>query len=118
MGSTRLACKSAAEDSIYLPASTLSSKHAYDRVSPFSYLQYDLEGLAEHQFVAVVDKANVPTSGFLVAEFSDSSDAMIRAKVGLGGLLSAGLKMRLPANRPMLTEVRYPRCIPVCLTTG
>ncbi|KAJ6072414.1 hypothetical protein N7467_010499 [Penicillium canescens] len=108
VGSTRLACKSAAEDSIYLPASTLSSKHAYDRVSPFSYLQYDLEGLAEHQFVAVVDKANVPTSGFLVAEFSHSSDAMIRAKVGLGGLLSAGLKMRLPANRPMLTEVKIP----------
>ncbi|KAJ5145965.1 uncharacterized protein N7515_000529 [Penicillium bovifimosum] len=108
VGSTRLACKSAAEDTIHLPASTTSSKHAYDRDAPFSYLQYDLEGLAEHQFVAVVDKANVPTPGFLVAEFSDSSDAMIRAKVGLGGLLSAGLKMRLPANRPMLTEVQIP----------
>lgn len=108
VGSTRLACKSAAEDSIHLPASTPSSKHAYDRTPPFSYLQYDLEALAEHQFVAVVDKANVPTPGFLVAEFSDSSDAMIRAKVGLGGLLSAGLKMRLPASRPMLTEVKIP----------
>ncbi|KAJ5099350.1 hypothetical protein N7532_006351 [Penicillium argentinense] len=108
VGSTRLACKSAAEDVIHLPASTRTSKLAYDRVAPFSYLQYDLEGLAEHQFVAVVDKANVPTQGFLVAEFSDSSDAMIRAKVGLGSLLSAGLKMRLPANRPMLTEVKIP----------
>ncbi|CAG7942408.1 unnamed protein product [Penicillium olsonii] len=108
VGSTRLACKSAAEDSIHLPASTRSSKHAYDRSTPFSYLQYDLEALAEHQFVAVVDKANVPTSGFLVAEFSDSSDSLIRAKVGLGGLLSAGLKVRLPANRPMLTEVKIP----------
>ncbi|KAJ6132672.1 hypothetical protein N7471_007887 [Penicillium samsonianum] len=108
VGSTRLACKSAAEDSIHLPASTRSSKHAYDRTTPFSYLQYDLETLAEHQFVAVVDKANVPTSGFLVAEFSDSSDAVIRAKVGLGGLLSAGLKMRLPAIRPMLMEVKIP----------
>ncbi|KAJ5728226.1 hypothetical protein N7493_004556 [Penicillium malachiteum] len=108
VGSTRLACKSAAEDVIHLPASTPSSKHAYDRVAPFSYLQYDLEGLAEHQFVAVVDKASVPSPGFLVAEFSDSSDAMIRAKVGLGGLLSAGIKVRLPANRPMLTEVKIP----------
>ncbi|KAJ5343061.1 uncharacterized protein N7506_002885 [Penicillium brevicompactum] len=108
VGSTRLACKTATEDSIHLPASTRSSKHAYDRTAPFSYLQYDLESLAEHQFVAVVDKANVPTSGFLVAEFSDSSDSLIRAKVGLGGLLSAGLKMRLPANRPMLTEVKIP----------
>ncbi|KGO75872.1 hypothetical protein PITC_033180 [Penicillium italicum] len=108
VGSTRLACKSAADDSIHLPASTPSSKHAYDRTPPFSYLQYDLEALAEHQFVAVVDKANVPTSGFLLAEFSDSSDAMIRAKVGLGGLLSAGLNMRLPASRPMLMEVKIP----------
>lgn len=108
VGSTRLACKSAAEDGIHLPASTHTSRHPYDRTQPFSYLQYDLEDLAEHQFVAVVDKANVPTDGFVVAEFSESSDALIRAKVGLGGLLSAGLKMRLPAHRPMLTEVRIP----------
>ncbi|KAL4892476.1 PGAP1-domain-containing protein [Aspergillus ambiguus] len=108
IGSTRLACKNAAEDTIHLPASTHFSKHAYDRDEPFSYLQYDLEDLAEHQFVAVVDKAQSPTKGWLLAEFSDSSDAVIRARVGLGGLLSAGLKMRLPANRPMLTEVKIP----------
>lgn len=107
-GSTRLACKNAAEDGIHLPASTRTSKQAYDRTSPFSYLQYDLEDLVEHQFVAVVDKARSPTRGWVVAEFSDSSDSVIRARVGLGGLLSAGLKMRLPANRPMLTEVKVP----------
>ncbi|KAJ5536768.1 hypothetical protein N7513_009954 [Penicillium frequentans] len=107
-GSTRLACKSAQADVIHLPASTPSSKHAYDHVPPFSYLQYDLEGLAEHQFVAVVDKASMPAQGFLVAEFSDSSDSMIRAKVGLGSLLGAGIKMRLPANRPMVTEIKIP----------
>lgn len=108
VGATRLACKNAAEDGIHLPASTHSSKNAFDRAQPFSYLQYDLEDLAEHQFVAVVDKANAPSKGFVVAEFSDSSDAVIRARVGLGGLLSAGLKMRLPADRPMLTEVKVP----------
>ena len=108
VGATRLACKNAAEDGIHLPASTRSSKNPFDRVQPFSYLQYDLEDLAEHQFVAIVDKANAQTPGFVVAEFSDSSDAVIRARVGLGGLLSAGLKMRLPANRPMLTEVKVP----------
>lgn len=108
VGSTRLACKSAPEDVIHLPASTRTSKNPFDPVPPFSYLQYDLEGLAEHQFVAIVDKANVPTKGFVIAEFSDSSDSSIRAKVGLGSLLSAGLKMRLPANRPMLTEVKIP----------
>jgi hypothetical protein len=107
-GSTRLACKNAAEDGIHIPASTHSSKRPYDRVQPFSYLQYDLEDLAEHQFVAVVDKANTPTKGFVVAEFSDSSDSVIRARVGLGSLLSAGLKVRLPANRPMLTELNIP----------
>ncbi|KAL2847271.1 PGAP1-like protein-domain-containing protein [Aspergillus pseudodeflectus] len=107
-GSTRLACKNAAVDEIHLPASTRTSKNAYDRVRPFSYLQYDLEDLAEHQFVAVVDKARVPTKGWVIAEFSDSSDALIKARIGLGGLLSAGLKVRLPANRPMLTEVKIP----------
>lgn len=108
VGSTRLACKNAADDEIHLPASTHSSKHPYDRVQPFSYLQYDLEDLAEHQFVAVVDKATTPAAGWVVAEFSDSSDALIQARVGLGGLVSTGLKMRLPANRPMLTEVKVP----------
>lgn len=108
VGSTRLACKNAADDTIHLPASTRLSKYAFDRVPPFSYLQYDLEDLAEHQFVAVVDKANSPTQGWVVAEFSDSSDSVIRARVGLGGLLSAGLNMRLPASRPMVTEVKIP----------
>lgn len=107
-GSTRLACKNAAVDEIHLPASTRTSKNAYDRVRPFSYLQYDLEDLSEHQFVAVVDKARAPTKGWVIAEFSDSSDALIKARIGLGGLLSAGLKVRLPANRPMLTEVKIP----------
>ncbi|KAJ9236740.1 putative GPI maturation protein [Paecilomyces variotii] len=107
-GSTRLACKNAAEDRIHLPASTRESKYPFDRTRPFSYLQYDLEDLAEHQFVAVVDKANSPTGGWVVAEFSDSSDSLIQTKVGLGRLLSAGLNVRLPANRPMLTEIKIP----------
>ncbi|THC94849.1 hypothetical protein EYZ11_005685 [Aspergillus tanneri] len=108
VGSTHLACKNAADDSIHLPASTPSSKHAFDRAQPFSYLQYDLEDLAEHQFVAVVDKTHAPTKGWVLAEFSDSSDAVIRARIGLGSLLGAGLKVRLPASRPMLTEVKIP----------
>ncbi|OJD25933.1 GPI inositol-deacylase [Blastomyces percursus] len=107
-GSTRLACKNAVEDVIHLPASTRSSKFAFDNVIPFSYLQYNLEDLVEHQFVAVVDKAAKPSSGWLVAEFSDSSDALIQTKVGLGRLLGAGLNIRLPAERPMLTEVKIP----------
>jgi glycosylphosphatidylinositol deacylase len=49
--------------------------------------------------VAVVDKANVRTSGFLVAEFSDSSDAMIRAKVGLGVVLCKSLQIVLEIRK-------------------
>ncbi|OAX81867.1 hypothetical protein ACJ72_03792 [Emergomyces africanus] len=107
-GSTRLACKSSVEDVINLPASTRSSKFAFDDAAPFSYLQYNLEDLMEHQFVAVVDKATKLSPGWLVAEFSDSSDALIQTKVGLGRLLGAGLNIRLPAERPMLTEVKIP----------
>ncbi|EDN07322.1 conserved hypothetical protein [Histoplasma mississippiense (nom. inval.)] len=107
-GSTRLACKSAMEDAINLPASTRSSKFAFDDALPFSYLQYNLEDLMEHQFVAVIDKAAKRSSGWLVAEFSDSSDALIQTKVGLGRLLATGLDIRLPAERPMLTEVKIP----------
>lgn len=107
-GSSRLACKKATEDVINLPASTRLSKYPFDNAPPFSYLQYDLENLVEHQFVAVVDKAERLNSGWLVAEFSDSSDAVIPTKVGLGRLLSAGLNVRLPADRPMVTEVKIP----------
>lgn len=117
-GSTRLACKNAQPDVIRLPASTRSSKQVWNMVSsqpvkefqaqmPFSYLQYTLEELSEHQFVAVVDKASSPIGGWVVAEFSDSSDAEIRTKFGLGRLL-AGLNIRLPAARPLVTEVQIP----------
>lgn len=107
-GSTRLACKNAAPDVIKLPASTRLSKHAYDRTPPFSYLQYQLEDLAEHQFVAVVDKASEITSGWVVAEFIDMTNSVIRPNLGLRRLLLEGMRMKLPANRPMVTEVQIP----------
>ncbi|KAN0069070.1 PGAP1-like domain containing protein [Elaphomyces granulatus] len=104
----RLACKNAAEDRIHLPSSTKSSKHPFDRTPPFSYLQYDLGDLAEHQFVAVLDTADSPSDGWVIAEFSNISDSVIPTRMGLGRLLSAGLHLRLPANRSMLTEVKIP----------
>lgn len=107
-GSIRLVCKSAVDDTISLPASTQSSKFAFDDVPPFSYLQYDLEDLLDYQFVAIVDKADKPLPGWLHAEFSDSSDSVIPTRVGLGRLLSTGLNIRLPADRPMVTEVKVP----------
>lgn len=107
-GSIRLVCKSAVDDTISLPSSTLTSKFPFDDVPPLSYLQYDLEDLMDYQFVAVVDKAEKPFSGWLHAEFSDSSDSVIPTRVGLGRLLSAGLHIRLPADRSMVTEVKVP----------
>lgn len=107
-GSTRLACKNAASDNINLPASTRESKYAFEQTQPFSYLQYDLEDLAEHQFVAVVDKAVEPTSGWVIAEFSDNSESMIETDVGLRRLLTSGMRLKLSATRPMVTEVKIP----------
>jgi GPI inositol-deacylase len=107
-GSTRLACKNAADDRLHLPASTSSSEQPFDRVPPLNYLQYDLEHMAEQNFVAIVDKADSPRQGWVLAEFSDSSDSLISTSVGLGRLLSTGLHVRLPATRPMMTEVTIP----------
>ena len=108
LGSTRLACKNAAADVIRLPASTRTSKNAFDHTQPFSYLQYNLEDLADHQFIAVVDKALELTPGWVVAEFSDNVDSIVQKKIGLRRLLTLGMHLKLPATRPMVTEVKIP----------
>ncbi len=107
-GSTRLACKNAATDAISLPASTRSSKNSFDQSPPFTYLQYQIEDLADHQFVAIVDKAMEHSSDWVIAEFSDISDSLIQTNVGLPGLLFAGVRVKLPADRPMVTELKIP----------
>ncbi|EFQ99381.1 GPI inositol-deacylase [Nannizzia gypsea CBS 118893] len=106
--SPRLVCKSSYEDVIHIPASSRTSKAAFDDTRPFSYFQYRLEDLTEYQFVAVVDKHEKATPGFLIAEFSDSSDSVIPTRVSLGRLLSAGLTILLPADRPMVTDIKVP----------
>ncbi|KAL3418353.1 hypothetical protein PVAG01_10069 [Phlyctema vagabunda] len=112
-GSTRLACKNAASDTISLPASTRTSKKPFyldgeEEIAPFSYLQYDLEDILEHQFVAVVDKANSPTPGWVIAEFSDNVQSHRIRHLGLRRLLAFGMKVKLPAIRPMVAEVKIP----------
>lgn len=107
-GSTRLACKNAAADVIQLPASTRSSVHPYDKTQPFSYLEYRLEDLAEHQYVAVVDKALDVSPGWVVAEFVDQNHSNIESGLGLPQLLAFGLRLRLPADRPLVNDVRIP----------
>jgi pimeloyl-ACP methyl ester carboxylesterase len=109
-GSTRLACKNAAADVITLPSSTRESTFPFKTqgVVPFSYLQYELEDLAEHQFVAVVDKSGEHSTGWVVAEFSASSESTYPVNMGLRRLLTTGMNMRLPAGRPLMTDVKIP----------
>jgi hypothetical protein len=112
-GSTRLACKNAASDGITLPASTRTTKRPFyldgeKEVEPFSYLQYHLDEILDHQFVAVVDKAVDPTPGWVVAEFSDNVQSQRVRSLGLRRLLAFGMTVKLPAIRPMVTEISIP----------
>ena len=107
-GSTRLACKNAASDTIHLPASTRSSVHPYDKNPPFSYLQYKLDDLVEHQFVAVVDKATMPSDGWVIVEFTENTDSSIGSGIGLQSLLAFGAHFKLPTKRPTVTDIHIP----------
>lgn len=107
-GSTRLACKNAASDVIWLPASKRMSAHPYDKAQPLSYLQYNLEELAEYQYVAVVDRAMEPSQGWAIAAFNDKVDSVIETDLGLRRLLFFGLRVKLPATRPFVTEIKIP----------
>jgi pimeloyl-ACP methyl ester carboxylesterase len=108
-GSTRLACKTAATDVVSLPASTRQSSQPFSGdEQPFSYLQFELEELAEHQFVAVVDKAGEHSTGWVVAEFSTSSDSVIPVRMGLQRLITTGLSVKLPARRPLVVDIKIP----------
>lgn len=109
---TRLACKNVASDVTQLPASTRFTHQPFASagarlIPPFSYLQYDLEDISEHQFIVVVDKG-VSSSGFVVAEFSDISSSHRTRHISLRRLLTFGMNFRLPANRPTVTEITVP----------
>ncbi len=107
-GSTRLACKTMASDVIQLPASTKTSSFPFDKAQPFSYLQYRLEDLTDHQFVAIIDKATESTQGWAIAEFSGLADSVIQTSTGLNRLLTFGMHLKLPAGRPLVMELRIP----------
>ncbi|KAL2267769.1 hypothetical protein VTJ83DRAFT_5046 [Remersonia thermophila] len=110
---TRLACRNAAPDVVPLPASTSSTRFPFyvdgeKAIAPFSYLEYGVDDISEHQFVAIIEKATAPTHGFVVAEFSDHDQSRQTRHASLTRLLTFGLSLRLPADRPMVTEVRVP----------
>ena len=108
-GSTRLACKNAASDVIRLPASTTTSKFAFDKADSFNYLQYDLEDLAEIQFAAIVDKAKEQTDAWVVAEFSQSSNSVLRSSASTHQLATGGeARVNLPRDHPLMVDVHIP----------
>ena len=107
-GSTRLACKNAASDVILLPASTRHSVYPFDGTQPYSYFQYEIEDLADHQFVAVVNRPTSSSEGWVIAEFSDSTHSSIESMMGLQRLLAFGVHFRLPANRPNSMDIHIP----------
>ncbi|KIW14790.1 hypothetical protein PV08_07575 [Exophiala spinifera] len=106
---TRLACKKPTGDGILLPASTRSSQYAFDQPSkPFTFLNYDLRDLQDHQFVALVDKSTEISNHWAYAEIVSESDSIINSDVGLPRLLLRGLNVELPPSRPIVTEIRVP----------
>ena len=105
---SRLACKRAANDIIHLPASTRTSKHAFDQVPPFTYLQYDVRDLQEHQFVAIVDRSTEISNGWLVADMYDIADSATVVNYGTQHLLTLGAKISMPADRPLMSEIKIP----------
>ncbi|RYP37245.1 hypothetical protein DL767_003064 [Monosporascus sp. MG133] len=110
---TKLICHNAASDVVLLPASTRTTANPFFvdgemRTQPFSYLEYDLKGIAAYQYVAVVDKAGSRTSSWVVAEFSNRSASHSTSYIGLKQLLAFGLQLHLPSKRPMVTEIHIP----------
>jgi glycosylphosphatidylinositol deacylase len=106
---TRLECKNAASDLIILPESVNHSDFPFrPDQTPFSYLEYELDSLAQHQFVAIIDKAAEHTVGWVVAEFSASSETSIKINSSLQRLLLAGVSLQLPSRRPLKTDIRIP----------
>ena len=106
--STRLACKRPAGDVLHIPASTRNSRFSFDQQTPFSYLEYDLKDLSEYQLVAVIDMAKEAKTGFVIAEFADEAASVKHTSIGLWRLLTTGIKLKLPSQRPMISEIKVP----------
>ncbi|KAI1120885.1 PGAP1-like protein-domain-containing protein [Nemania abortiva] len=111
--STRLLCKSAAQDVVALPASTHATNAPFflegeQQIPPFSFLQYDVRNLRDYQFVAIVDKSDAQTTGWIVAEFSNTADSSLSKSISIRRLITTGLRFELPPDRPMVVDVRIP----------
>lgn len=107
-GGSKLACKNAAPDVSYLPASTNTSVNAFDGKAPFSYLQFELPDVAEYQFATIIEKPSETSDGWAIAEFSTGDKSTVTVSRGHHQLLASGLQLTLPPTRPMMTELKIP----------
>jgi glycosylphosphatidylinositol deacylase len=108
LSATRLSCKNAASDIIVLPESSARSDLPFrPDQAPFSFLQFESEDLAQHQFVVIIDKASEHTVGWVVAEFSIAAES-VTINMSLQHLLAAGVSVQLPARRPLITDISIP----------
>lgn len=107
-GHIRLVCKDGAVDALTLPASEKGGKHPYESTHTFNYLEYNLEDISEHQFVAIVEKAAQTSSGWVIAEFCSKSRSLIAQPKNLWQLLLSGLQVTLQPQRPMVQEIQLP----------
>jgi hypothetical protein len=57
----------------------------------FSYLQYDLQAVGEHQFVAVVEYPRGTPGGWVIAEFFHTDAAKIKVNASMSSIPSAYL---------------------------
>ncbi|KAL6708035.1 GPI inositol deacylase [Coniothyrium glycines] len=106
---TQLICKSAAPDVITLPTSTRQSTFPFNREQPpFAFLQYSQDEFAGHQYVAIVDKAQDQTTGWLVAEFRAVAESKVKIDKGILRLLTNGVSLKLPGNRSLATDISIP----------
>ena len=93
---------------VALPASCHDSEYSFDDRQPFSFLQYDLSDLSEYQFLAVVDKANEPKPGWVIAEFRSIADSDTTVTKPFYQLLANGVTQTLPISRLMVNEIHIP----------
>jgi glycosylphosphatidylinositol deacylase len=107
-GGSKLACKNAAPDVTFLPASMNTSVNAFDGTDPFSYLQFESSDISEYQFAAIIEKPMDSPQGWAIAEFSAADRSTITVSRGHHQLLATGLHMVLLADRPMMTELKIP----------
>ena len=106
-GATRFGCKRPAKDAIKIPASTRASRHSFDDVPSFTYLEYQLDQLFEHQFVVIVDKSVEISDGWVYAEITKDEE-VIEVNASLWRLLLRGVNLELPSTRSIVTDIRIP----------